>query len=301
METIYIELGNIDSIDNLSLCLGYFDAIHLGHIELINKAKGSNNRVGVMTLEPNPKVVFGGKKKNLNTFEDREEILSSLGVDYFIVLKTDLYVLSLSPKDFIEKVICKLGAKEVICGFDYTFGKNKAGNANVLKSLSHGLFDVHIVNEVKNDLNQKISTTLISSLIEEGRVKEANKYLYRPYQIKGIVSKGNRIGNSIGFPTANIELNTSFFLPKKGVYKGRCIIDGKEYISMINVGTHPTIKENDTIILEAHIIDFEKEIYDMNISVIFDYFLREEKKFSSIEELVNQLRLDRDYIIKKIA
>jgi len=301
MEIINISLNDIKPLVGISVCLGYFDAMHKGHLSLVEEAKKHNQKVGLMTLEPNPKSFFTNTSDEcVNSFEDKCEILNSLGVDYFIILKAEKALLDLSPEEFVEKVLIPLGITNVICGFDYTFGKCAKGKLNDLILLSKNRFNVYSVDEVTNDKKIKISSTLIHSLIEEGNVEEANKYLYRPYQIKGTVIKGNQIGRKIGFKTANVVIENKYITPKKGVYAGYVIVNNNKYKAMINVGTHPTVGDSDKVIIEPHIIDFDQDIYGQDIIIIFSLYIREESKFKSVNDLVNQLNTDKRKIIDLI-
>lgn len=294
MEVININLDDIKCIGNLSLCLGYFDAFHLGHLALIKKAKEQDGKVGLLTMEPNPKSFFTNKDvKCINSFEDKCEILKALGVDYFIILKTEERLLNLSPEEFIDQVVVPLGTISITCGFDYTFGKDRKGNPSLLKMMANTrCFNVNVIEEVTNKEGEKISTTLIQDLISRGEIEKANSYLYEPYTMCGHVGHGNHIGNTFGYATANIEVSDSYLYPKRGVYAGKCFINDKEYIAMINIGNHPTVGEASKYLIEAHILDFNNDIYGYDIRVRFEYFIRDEIKFDSISSLVEQLKKD---------
>ena len=299
MKTINIKLDKINKIDNLIVCLGYFDAFHLGHLQLINRAKNENGNIALLSFIDNPKSLFIKDAKEVNTLSRKKELLEEIGVDYFLLLDTNEEIMSLTPSQFVENVLIPLGCKKVICGFDYTFGKNRMGNASTLSLLSNNRFEVIVLDEVKSSDNIKISSSRIISLMEEGKVNEANEYLYKPYEIIGIVTSGNHIGTEIGFPTANIELDPKYKILKNGVYSAYCFIQGKRYLAMVNVGRHPTIMKNEKDIIEVHIFDFNKDIYGVEIKVIFNDFIRDEVEFSSLQELIEQLNKDKRYILSR--
>ena len=293
MEIIRISLNYQVKLDNLSLCLGYFDALHLGHLSLINKAKNLNTKVGVLTMNPNPSSFFSNDVKEVNSIEDKIEILESVGVDYFIILETNKELLSISKEDFVSKILLPLGVKNIVCGFDYHFGKERSGNPEYLKSRSE--FNTYVCEEVLID-DTKVSTTLIKELLSLGEVKKVNSLLTRDYQIKGKVIQGNSLGHTIGFPTANIALDKSRIYPKNGVYSGYLEVEGKRYLAMINLGIHPTVNKLDYEIAEAHVIDEHLDLYDKEVKIIFKEYIRDEKRFNTLDELVNQLNFDKKMI-----
>jgi len=293
MKVFRISPKSLVKLDDITLCLGYFDALHLGHISLINKSKNLGRKVGVLTMDPNPSSFFNSNVKEINSLEDKIEILETLGVDYFIILETNKDVLNMSPESFVKEIIIPLGVKNVVSGFDYHFGKNKSGDTNFLSYYDE--FDTYVCDEV-DDENEKVSATLIKRLLNEGNITRINKLLTRPYQIKGKVIKGNSIGHTIGFPTANIELDSNKIYPKNGVYAGYLICEGKKYLSMINLGIHPTIKKLDKEIVEAHVINESIDLYDKEVTLVFIDYIREERKFDNLEDLVNQLKCDKKII-----
>ncbi len=301
MEVINLNLSKtIDSRENLTLCLGFFDALHLGHLELIKCAKKLNGKVGVMTFSKNPRELINNCKcPIINNLEMKKEILESYGVDYLFILDLSWDILNLDPNQFINQILVPLKTKSIVCGFDYTFGKKRLGTSKDLVNCN--LFDVHIVNEVVNNKQEKISSTLIHKLIEEGNIEDVNTYLTRPYQIRGEVKEGFHVGRTINYQTANIDNDQNFALPKNGVYATRIIIDGKVYNSMTNVGIHPTINLLNKPHIETYIFDFKGDIYNKNVKLLFYKKTRDEIKFDSLSDLKNQLVHDekeiRNYFI----
>lgn len=298
MKTIYVSLENIHYIDEISVCLGFFDALHIGHQSLIKKAKTLDNKVALLSMEPGPKAFFSKEKYYfVNDVSDKEVILEKMGVDYLIICRTSKEFYNLTPEEFIEKVIIPLGCKNVICGFDFTFGRKALGNKDTLLEISNNRYNVYVCDPVIDELGEKISSTLVKRLIEEGNVEKANKYLPRPFQIKGKVTEGYKNGRTIGFATANIDNLDDYIYPKDGVYAGITLIDNKLYPSMINVGKHPTVDELNKRIIEVHIINENINLYNKTLVVKFIKYLRGEIKFESLEQLKNQLEIDKKLII----
>jgi riboflavin kinase / FMN adenylyltransferase len=300
MEVIKISLNNIPSINIDTLILGYFDAFHLGHVALVNKGKQISNNIGLMTFDKNPKSVLLNKDvEEINSLEERIDIASLLGIDKFIILEINQDIFSLSKDDFINMIIDKINPKNIVVGYDYTYGKNKQGNILTLKELNK--YNIYEVKPVLNGSGIKISSTYIKYLISQGEIAKANSYLYQDFQIKGTVIEGNKIGRTIDFKTANIDPNNKYVLPKNGVYAGICVVDNQKYKCMMNVGNHPTINKLNHNIIEVHILNFDQDIYGKEINVIFKTKLRDEKKFDSLDELKKELsknKIQTDELIK---
>ena len=294
MEIIRISLEKKAKLDGITLCLGYFDALHLGHVSLIKKAKSLTDKIALLTMDPNPSSFFQKNVKEVNSIDDKIEILESLGVDYFVILETDENLLKIDSQRFIEEILLPLKVKNIVCGFDYHFGSKRSGDANLLKQYSE--FNTYVCEEVSFE-NEKVSTTLIKNLLDEGNIEKVNKLLTRNYQIKGKVIHGNSLGNKIGFPTANIQLDENKVYPKNGVYSGYLLLENKKYLSMINIGVHPTINKLEKRIVEVHVINQNISLYDKDITLVFEKFIREEIKFESIKDLIKQLEKDKKNIL----
>lgn len=296
MERIYFKANeNVPKL-NGSLLLGYFDGVHKGHQELIKLAKEESDNVGVLLFDTNiAKLLSSSSKgiKELTSLEDKLDIFSSFGINKAYIVQTDLSFLSLNKDEFISQVLKKINPKAIVVGEDYSFGYKGEGNVAYLKNFFNVLSSPLI-----NDKYGKISTRTIRKLIEEGDVLTANDELGYEYSLKGRVIHGLENGRKIGFPTANIELDENYVIPKKGVYAGYTYVNDKKYESIINIGDNPTVGSLKRNILETHIINFSEDIYDQNIKVSFLEFLRDEKKFSSFEELKNQLNKDKQYFKK---
>lgn len=275
-------------------CIGYFDGLHLGHQALISKtiekAKQLNAESALITFDPDPWVIIKGinEVQHLSTMKQRQKLVENMGLDHFIVLDFTKEMSMLDEHGFVELIQRNFHMKAMICGFDFHYGYKGKGNAETLANYD---FEVICVDSI-NDSKGKISSTRICECIDEGNMKEAGELLGYPYVIEGKVIHGNAKGTGIGYPTANILSDKEFLLPARGVYAGKVSFDEKSYPAMINIGYNPTFNKRRLLSLEAHLLDFSGDIYDKQVSVSFLDKLRDEKKFSSIDELVKQLDAD---------
>lgn len=282
----------------LSVCIGYFDGLHKGHQVLVNQAIELSKKLkcesGLVTFDPDPWVTLKDIKeiKHITTMKQRIELAEKMGLEHFIILDFTASMAALSPEEFMKMLMDKLILKGLVCGFDFHYGAKGKGSAATLKALSMGNFEFVQVDCIDDGFG-KISSSRICECIENGDVKEANALLGFPYRVEGKVIHGNAKGSStLGFPTANCEIDEEFILPKRGVYIGRVIVNGQYKAAMINIGHNPTFNKRNMISIEAHILDFNENIYGQEIKVEFYEYIREEKKFASIEALINQLKED---------
>lgn len=280
-----------------AIALGNFDGIHLGHKKLIDMmvkdAKDSNLTPSVLLFSKHPKEVLLGKSPELLTsLKDKNEILKNLGVE--IVYETDFTenFRKLSPEDFVKNILIdQLNIESVFVGFDYRFGFKASGDTSVLKSLGKKYnFRVNVIDPVYDE-NSILSSSEIRTHIREGNLALANEMLGRRYKVRGIVVHGNKIGRTLGYPTANIELSSNYPIPRVGVYYTKTIIDGKGFFSLTSVGTNPTVG-GDSLKIESYILDFEEDIYGKEIQIEFIEYLRDELVFDSLDEL--RMQMDKD-------
>ncbi|MCR5184536.1 MAG: riboflavin biosynthesis protein RibF [Bacilli bacterium] len=281
--------------EEITLCLGFFDGIHLGHKEMIQKARNEGYKVGLLTFDETPAFVLGNIKENhyLTSVSDKAEILEELGIDYFLIMHFDLSVAELTKDEFIDNVIKAINPKKIYCGEDYTFGVRGEGNGVYLSYF----FDTTIIPLVKKD-NKKVSSRDISVLIEKGKIEDANELLGRPYRLNGLVVEGKHNGKKIDFPTANLKLDYPYAFPKSGVYFGYAYVYGDKYKAIVSVGTHPTIMRLEKPIIEVHIIDFNGYLYGKDIFLELIHYHRDEKTFDSLDALKTQLESDKKAAIK---
>lgn len=276
MEVFYINnLNNLPDLEKNSCAIGNFDGLHQGHRELIKQAKIDDLKTLVITFENI------NKNNYLTTTDQKIKLISELEVDYLIILPFRVIKLVFF-NEFIE-ILKKLKVKYVTCGIDFRFGYKREGDIyDLKKKFKINVLDDYIVNRTR------VSTSIIKEFITDGYIEEANNLLTVPYTIIGEVVHGNKLGRQLGFPTANIDYK-NYVLPKNGVYLTVVKVRDKKYLSMTNIGLNPTLNEQEKTRLEVHILDFNDEIYNEVIEVSFIKYLREEKRFSSKEELINSL------------
>lgn len=298
---------NEDNYKPAVVAIGYFDGVHLGHQQVINKAvkiaKARGVLCGVMTFDPHPKEVISDDVHiaKITPLESKLKQFELQNIDICYVVNFTKELASISPKDFIENLIVKLNVQGVIAGFDFAFGIRGSGNGETLKNESNGRFTVDIV-EPYYAHGEKISSTKIREYLLNGKVTEANELLGRNYSFIGNVISGDKIGRTLGFPTANLELTDKYIELKNGVYVVRVKYDTQAYIGVMNVGYRPTInREIKELSYEIFILDFNEIIYGKIIEVELIDYLREEKKFNDLEELKQQISIDIDFARSKVV
>lgn len=288
------------NITKCAMALGFFDGVHIAHRDLLATAKriaGERGLAfGIFTFAS-----AGGIKSNTGRlFDDGEkaEIFESLGAD--LVVYADFSAIAgLSPEEFVKNTLVEdLGCAVCVAGFNFRFGRGASGNSEDLKMLmAESGGEAVIKDEITAD-GITLSATLIRGLITEGKIEEANAYLGAPYYIKGRVAHGRADGRKLGFPTANIPIEGGKILPKSGVYRSATVIDGRIYGCVSNVGVCPTFEGSERR-LEAHIMDYSGDLYDKEIRVYLLGFLREERRFDSLESLKMQINIDKNRAIEE--
>lgn len=289
MKIIEIDVNNIELKENrINLVLGYFDGVHIGHQQMINKAI-EEGETGIMTFDISPSFVLGKsiKYSHITSLFDKANIFKHMGVKYLYILRVSKPLLNLSKDEFMDKILAKINPKKIFIGKDYHFGKDGAGDAIYLAKR----FNVH-VEELLERSDTKVSSRAIRELISLGEMEEVNKLLGRPYQVTGLVVEGFHNGEKIGFPTANLELSYPYVLPKIGVYIGYAKILNSRYKAIISMSTHPTIQELNDPIIEVHLINFKDNLYGKEIEVQLVRYIRDIKKYDFIKELKAQLTRD---------
>lgn len=287
---------------NTVLTVGTFDGVHEGHKVLIKSVVERANKIDarsvIVTFDPHPRDIINPGSdgiKLLSTLSERCELLADLGIDEMIVIPFDRDFSLLSSEEFIRDIIFeKIGVREFVIGYDHQFGKDREGTIETVRSLGKELgFRANVITRQEVE-NQTVSSTSIrKALQEEGNVEKATKFLGRHYILHGTVVHGEKRGGTIGFPTANIHVDqTKKVVPRKGVYAVWIRVDGEYYPAMMNIGKRPTF-EGEDLTVEVHIFEFDQDIYGKEVQTQFVKRLRDEKKFSGIDELKNQLERDK--------
>lgn len=288
---------------NSVVTVGTFDGIHLGHKKIISDLIDIKNdkklRGVIVTFDPHPQIILKNKHKDIKLLSTTEEKLlefEKLGIDLVYIIDFTQKFSGIGAEEFYcDYLIKKIGLTDIVFGYDHNFGKNREGNYETVKEFSNkNGIAVHKVDEFKLD-GDKINSTTVRNLLYDGNVEKASEILGNNYYFSGKVLYGDRRGNKMGFPTANIQpLSEYKLIPKNGVYFVSAEIHDEKYYGMMNIGFRPTIKEQRDLFLEVNLFDFNADIYGEIIKIFFVKFLREEKKFDSLDELIIQLNKDKE-------
>ncbi len=280
-----------------SVALGNFDGVHLGHREIVKrtveKAGETKAEAVVYTFDPHPRVVLNKAPElpRITTHMERAEILEALGVDVLILAEFTERFAAQSPEDFVRNILVEeLGARNLFVGFNYRFGKDRAGSAETLKKMGPEFdFNVHVIPPVKVG-GERVSSSRIRDHLLKGEIREANILLGREFAMEGRVIHGHHRGKKLGFPTANIKPEPKL-LPPPGVYAAFCRVGGVKRPAVMNIGYNPTFK-NRKVSFEVHILDFYDDLYGETVKAYLVERLRPEMTFSGIEELKDQIEGD---------
>ena len=308
-----------------AIALGNFDGIHKGHQQVVQPILNYFQTVGcssitdgqerktkeiyatVVTFNPHPREFFTGQSRKLLTpLPEKVKQLELLGVKQLVLLPFDKELASLSPQQFVETILVKqLSCSFISVGEDFRFGYKRAGTAEELKAIAaQSGIEVHITslqthkNDTYSDLEVRISSSLIRQALEAGDISKANRMLGRTYTFTGTVVAGQKLGRTIGFPTANLQLSAAKFLPRYGVYSVKVFLEDKQNVhnpslqGVMNLGCRPTVDSSSDPILEVHLLDWSGDLYGQTITVSLEKFLRPEQKFPSLEALKAQIAFD---------
>ncbi len=278
-----------------AVCIGGFDGVHLGHQELLKYTKESSNLFQIVTFDTLPKKYFNNEHMLLTTNNEKIELFKKFEPSNLVFIDFE-HVMKFSPKTFCEMLQNNMKAENIYVGNDFKFGANREGDVDYLIKY-FGEDSVLTIPDYEHN-NEKISSTLIKSFLSEGFVEQANEALGYEYSLTGTVIKGDQRGSQIGFPTANLNIDKSIQIPKNGVYKVDVLLNKYLYEGIMNIGYKPTVSEGTKKSFEVHIFDFNDDIYDADLTVHFKKFIRDEIKFSSIDELTQQISKDIEDINK---
>ena len=298
--TSFNNIDEFNSTDYTILTIGTFDGVHLGHQKVLERltkeAKNNNLKSTVLTFFPHPRTVLNPNKplKLINSVNERTDLLSKSKIDNLIIHPFDKSFSELDPEKYVlEILVKKLKAKIILIGYDHKFGKNRTADINDLKMYGEKYGFKVIEIKAEEISNIAISSTKIRKAISEGDISTAKEYLGYDVTLSGRIVHGKSIGRTIGFPTANVEVNEGYkLLPKNGVYLIQSIINKKQVFGMMNIGVKPTLIESSKTI-EINFFDFEGDLYDRNIRVNIKQFIRDEIKFESLELLKSQIQKDK--------
>ena len=286
------------TLPNSWVTVGVFDGVHRGHQQIIEKLTAGAHANGVpavvLTFDPHPAAVLGrGQIKLLTLPGERARLLGERGVDVVITHPFDRNLANVTAFDFMKMLKTHLGLNHMVVGYDASVGKNREGNAARLAEIGSELgYGVETVSAL-SDESGVISSTEIRKLVTVGNVTEAARLLGHPYRLQGLVAHGDQRGRKIGFPTANLNYAREKVIPAGGIYACWAEVRGAKHKAAVNIGTNPTFTpENQTMHVEAYLLDFDQEIYDEIMTLDFVSRLRDELKYDSVHALVEQIRKD---------
>ena len=301
---IFNSINDFTATKKTIVTLGTFDGVHIGHNAILDKickaAQQENLESVILTFFPHPRKIVSNNYdiKLLNTIEEKAILLEKKGIQNFIVHPFDITFSELSPREFVTQVLVdKLNIQKIIIGHDHKFGKDRAADFNDLINFGKEFgFEVEEISA--QQINEvSVSSTKIRNSLLEGNVSLAKDYLGYPYVLTGNVVKGNQLGRTINFPTANIEIPEEYkLIPKNGVYVVTINVSNQTFFGMMNIGVKPTLGEN-KLSIEVHLLDFDADIYNQKIQVHILERLRDEQKFESFEALKLQLEVDKQNTI----
>ncbi|MCX6190419.1 MAG: bifunctional riboflavin kinase/FAD synthetase [Bacteroidetes bacterium] len=301
---VYTQIADFKKLPNAIVTQGTFDGVHAGHKKILSRlserALALKGESVVLTFFPHPRMVLFPNDENIkliNTLEENIKLLSETGIQHLIVLEFTPAIASLTALQLVRDILVNaIGTRHFIIGYDHRFGHNRAGSYENLKEFSQIYdFTLEKVGEVEiNDIT--VSSTKIRRALLQGDIETATDYLQHRFTLRGIVTEGNKLGRTLGFPTANFLIQEKYkIIPADGVYAVQVIINEMQYGGMLNIGNRPTIGGL-TRVLEVNIFNFEADIYGELIEVAFIKRIRHEQKFASIEELQKQLFMDRNTV-----
>jgi len=298
---IFHDISEINRDKNTFLTLGTFDGIHLGHRKIIDKligrSRSENGRNFLITFDPHPRNVISKNAdfKILSTPAEKAIVLEKLGIMNLLVINFTTEFSQQTAEEFFKSyIIDRIGIREIVIGYDHHFGKGRGGDESTLREMGKQYrFGVATVDAFR--LNGEIvSSTKIRKALFEGDIKTAGSYLGRHYEFSGLVIEGDRRGRELGFPTANIKPDNEYkLLPALGIYLVGFYVNNRNHFGLLSIGKRPTFYNSGKIVPEVYIYDFDDDIYDRMVKVTILERLRGEEKFSSADELIKQMRIDK--------
>jgi riboflavin kinase/FMN adenylyltransferase len=295
---IVFQPSEIEYVKNSVVSVGTFDGVHLAHQQLlrevVEKAQARKGRSVVLTFDPHPKEVLTGQPMRLlTTIEERQQICEQLGIDVFYRIGFTYEFSRLSSREFyLRYVVQGCGVSEVVEGYDHHFGRDREGSVEELLKLGREFeFSVAALKPVYVD-EEIVSSSQIRQHLLQGRVDRALRLLGRPYALSGTVVRGDARGRELGYPTANLQLTHHKLVPEDGIYFVQVDVGGPARYGMVSIGVRPTFFDQGQRTVEAHLLDFEGDLYGQTLNVQFLRRLRDERKFDSAQQLIDQMHLD---------
>lgn len=296
---VHYGLSDFQSLNCAIVTSGTFDGVHIGHQKILKRlkevAQETKGETVVITLHPHPKIVLSNGKTDLKllvTLDEKIQLLAKQGIHHLVILEFTSDFAQMSPKDFVKGVYQKIGTKRLVIGYDHRFGKNREGGFDYLQ-MNASQFDFQVEEIPRHDIDSVgISSTKIRNALLAGDIQTANQYLGSPYTFSGEVIHGDKIGRTLGFPTANLKNSEEYkLIPSDGIYAVKIQHQTTKYKGMLYIGTRPTLEDN-TRKIEVNIFDFNQDIYDEELKIEFIDKIRDDAHFASLDEMKEQLKQD---------
>lgn len=302
---IYRTLDEFKKLNNAVVTIGTFDGVHKGHCVIINRlleiASEIQGEVAILTFFPHPRMVLYPDDHGLqllNTIDEKIDLMRSAGIKHLILHPFSKEFSRMSSTEFVREVLVnKIGVKKLVIGYDHHFGRNREGTYEDLQELAP-VYDFTVEKIPEQDVNHvAVSSTKIRNALLTGDVKSAKDFLGYDYSLTGFVVKGKQIGRTLGYPTANINIEENYkLIPSNGIYAASVLHNGVQHKAVLSIGNRPTF-DNGERSIEVHIFDFNQDIYNEKLTVSFKGFIRVEKKFNSKEELITAMDQDKNKAI----
>jgi riboflavin kinase/FMN adenylyltransferase len=303
---IYHNIDEFKPVKNAVVTIGTFDGVHLGHRKIISRIKEVADEIGgetvILTFFPHPRMIIHPEDQNLkmiNTMEEKAMLLDQLGVDHLIITPFSRDFSNQTGEEYIRNILVgKIGTKKIVIGYDHRFGKDRQGGLTELQALAP-VYGYDVIEIPEQDIHHvAVSSTRIRNALLEGDIDQANEFLGYPFFISGKVNRGDQIGRTIGYPTANILVEETYkLIPKDGIFAVKVYLQDGEHKGMGYIGHRPTINGM-TRNIEVNIFDFNRDIYSQPIRMELLHFVRNDMKFGSLDELTHQLGRDKTAVMK---
>lgn len=298
---IHKGLDQLPKFKNTVLTIGTYDGVHFGHQQIIKRindiAYDINGESVLLTFDPHPRLVLNPsdeKLKLISTIDEKEELLAAFGLNHLVIAEFSNSFASMEAEDYIKEILIKnFNPRKIVIGYDHRFGKDRKGNIELLKKLSIKYnYEVEEISQQTID-EISVSSTKVRDYLLKGNIKEANKLLAHPFTIKGRVIHGDKIGRELGFPTANIQIkNPHKLIPASGVYAANIKIDNTYYKGALSIGYRETVFDNSTLTTEVFILDFDSDLYNKDLDILFIDFIRPQIKYENWDLLKEQIKKD---------
>lgn len=294
-------IQHLPNFNNTVLTIGTYDGVHFGHQQIIKRlndiAKDINGESVLLTFDPHPRLILHPDDETLkliSTIDEKEELLASFGLNHMVIAEFSKDFASIDAEEYVEKILINnFHPKKIVIGYDHRFGKDRKGDINLLRKLTDKYnYEVEEISAQTLD-ELKVSSTKVRNYLLEGKIKDANLLLAHPFTIKGKVVHGDKIGRILGFPTANIDIsNQHKLIPASGVYAVYIKIDNELYKGALSIGYRETVFDNSKLTIEVFILDFDGNLYNKNLDIIFVDYLRPQIKYDNWDLLKVQIEKD---------